>query len=133
MKFLLTNYFLKFNIAVQNLLYLFLISVVINFISNNISNFARENNLQKLQTSAQEFNKNLGEMKIIQNFVNKLCELTGLIYPESKESSFNVKLPSFYLDIIMAREGDNLKIKEILLKPNYSDRRFARSVEIEKK
>lgn len=118
--------------VVPNLPYAFLIPALINLISGGISNLAKENNSEQVQTLAQKFSKNHQEIEVVQ----ELCKLVGLVYPESREPSFNHLIPAYYLDMAMLKKtktNDNLKnleIGEISLNPECSDHRIARIVVI---
>lgn len=79
-----------------------------------------------MQTLPQNLNKNIQEIEIVQ----ELCELVGITYSKSKESSFSDKIPAYFLNM-MTRFADNLEIGETLLNPKYFGHRIARTVLIE--
>lgn len=112
--------------VVPDLLYAFLIPTLINLISLGVSNFTKENNNKEVQILAQKLSKNRQEIAVVQ----ELCQLVGLVYPESREPSFNHLIPAYYLDMAMTRLVDKLEIGEIPLNSKCSDHRTARIVVI---
>jgi len=88
---------------VPNLPYAFLVSIVMIIISNFLSDLAKNSNSEKWQNFFQKFNKNLGEIKIVQQLAN----LVRITCPIPKEPTFGVYgISAHRLDMAMASQED---------------------------